>query len=67
MIFTSGDFGKVQKVLALSLDGKLLWETQNGESSRAPTLTHPVVFNGRLYLRGGTDLFAYDVRGSESK
>jgi hypothetical protein len=26
-------------------------------------LAHPIVCGGRLYLRGGPDLFAYDVRG----
>ena len=31
MIFTAGDFDDVEMVIALDMDGKLLWSTANGE------------------------------------
>ena len=34
MIFTAGDFGEVEMLLALDLDGKLLWKSPNGEAWR---------------------------------
>ena len=38
MIFTSGDFGRQEMVLALDLDGRLLWKSPNGRSWTGP---HP--------------------------
>ena len=32
MIFTAGDVGDEEVLLALSLDGKLLWKAANGEA-----------------------------------
>jgi outer membrane protein assembly factor BamB len=35
-IFTAGDFDDVERVLALDMDGRLLWESLNGESWTGP-------------------------------
>ena len=32
LLFTSGDFGEVEKVLAIGLDGKLKWAVPNGRA-----------------------------------
>ncbi|MBL7224479.1 MAG: PQQ-like beta-propeller repeat protein [Candidatus Brocadiae bacterium] len=51
-LYTVGDFGKDEYVLALDLDGKLLWKTQNGESWRRQypgARTTPTYDNGTLY------------------
>jgi outer membrane protein assembly factor BamB len=51
-LFTSGDFGGKEFVLALDLDGKLLWRTPNGPSWRGPTpgsRVTPTCADGLLY------------------
>jgi len=51
-IFTSGDFGDTELVLALDLDGKLLWKTPNGKSWRGSTpgsRATPTWCDGTLY------------------
>ena len=35
-IFTAGDFDDVEKVLALDMDGRLVWQSPNGESWTGP-------------------------------
>ena len=35
-IFTAGDFGREEKVFALDVEGRLLWQTLNGESWTGP-------------------------------
>ena len=52
MIFTSGDFGRHEMVLALDLKGRLVWKAQNGRSWTGPTLgarTNPTYREGVLY------------------
>lgn len=46
----------------ISSDTGLLkkWPEQGPEG---PTWAHPVVCGGRLYIRHGDNLYAYDVRG----
>jgi len=65
-IFTSGDFGKTQKVLALDLDGKLLWETENGASWRGPypgARTTPTYSDGAVYqMNPHGRLASYDAK-----
>ena len=34
MIFTAGDFGRDQKLLALDMDGHFVWEARNGDAWR---------------------------------
>jgi len=54
-IFTAGDFGDVEKVLAFAMDGRLLWQTPNGESWTGPypgSRTTPTFDDGMLYQMG---------------
>ena len=67
MMYGMNDRGKVWLVKANSKECKIVSQFNLPRNNRAPTLAHPVVFNGRFYLRNGNDLFAYDVRGPESK
>jgi outer membrane protein assembly factor BamB len=77
MIFTSGDFGKKQMVQALTLDGKVLWKTQNGKSWRGPypgSRTNPTYSDGAVYqmnphgrvasfdAKTGKELWAVDLQ-----
>lgn len=51
-IFTAGDFDETERVLALDLDGKLLWKTPNGKAWRGASpgsRTTPTYSEGRLY------------------
>ena len=67
LMYGMNDRGKVWLVKANSKECKIVSQFNLPRKNRAPTLAHPVVFNGRFYLRNGNDLFAYDVRGPESK
>ena len=51
-IFTAGDFGDRELLIALSLDGKLLWTSPNGDSWQGPSpgsRTTPTYNDGALY------------------
>lgn len=51
-IFTAGDFGDHEYVLALDLDGKLLWKSPNGQAwhgASPGSRTTPTYNEGRLY------------------
>lgn len=76
MIFTAGDFDDAEKVIALDMDGRLVWEASNGRpwrgacpGSRAtPTWDNGALFhltpNGRLAsfdARSGRELWAVDL------
>jgi len=55
MLFTSGDFGADEYVLALDLNGNLLWKTPNGPAWRGAepgARTTPTWSDGRLYHMG---------------
>jgi len=67
LMYGMNDRGRVWLVKANSAECKIVSQFNLPRKNRAPTLAHPVVFNGRFYLRSGTDLHVYDVRGSESK
>jgi len=77
MIFTAGDFGREEMVLALDMDGKLLWKSPNGQAwrgsspgSRAtPTYSDGAVYHmnpdGRLAayeVKSGKELWAVDLK-----
>jgi len=52
MIFTAGDFGDVEMIIALDMDGKLLWKAQNGDAwlrSCPGSRTTPTYDDGVLY------------------
>jgi outer membrane protein assembly factor BamB len=51
-VFTAGDFDDVEKVIALDMDGRLLWQSPNGESWTGPypgSRTTPAYSHGMLY------------------
>jgi outer membrane protein assembly factor BamB len=51
-LFTSGDFDDVEMVVALDMDGKLLWKTANGKSWRGASpgsRTTPTYHEGLVY------------------
>ncbi len=77
MIFTAGDFGRQEMVIAVDMNGKLLWKQPNGESwrraspgSRAtPTYSDGAVYHmnptGRLaayQAKSGKPLWAVDLK-----
>lgn len=79
MIFTAGDFGDVEMLLALDLDGRLLWKSPNGAawtgaspgSRTTPTYNEGVLYqmnpNGRLAAydaRSGKELWAVDLKSA---
>ncbi len=61
MIFLSGDFGDQEFVLALDMNGKLLWKSPNGESWTGPypgSRTTPTYNDNRLYQLNPTGRLA---------
>ena len=76
-IFCAGDFGKQEMVFALSLDGKLLWKSPNGDSWRGSSpgsRTTPTYVGGVLYhmnpggrvaafsAKDGKEIWAVDLK-----
>ena len=52
MIFTAGDFGDVETLLTLDMDGRLLWKSPNGKAWHGPSpgsRTTPTYNDGVLY------------------
>ena len=77
MIFTAGDFGDVEMVLVLDMDGKRLWKVANGRSwlgASPGSRTTPTYDAGALYqmnpdgrlaaweARSGKPLWAVDLK-----
>jgi outer membrane protein assembly factor BamB len=77
LIFTAGDFGKEERLLALDLKGKLVWQAPNGQAwrrsspgSRAtPTFSEGVLYHmnplGRLAAyeaQSGAEIWSVDVQ-----
>jgi outer membrane protein assembly factor BamB len=62
MLYTWGEKGKVGLVPATPEKHELLSEFKVAEGGKGPCWAHPVVCGGRLYLRHGNVLHAYDVR-----
>ena len=69
MIFTAGDFGREQKLLALNMDGNLLWEASNGDAWRGASpgsRSTPTYSEGALYhLNPAGRLAAYEARSGK--
>jgi len=69
MIFTSGDFNNEEMVLALSLDGKLLWKASNGlawRRSSPGSRTTPTYNDGVLYqMNPGGRLAAFEAKSGK--
>lgn len=64
-IFTAGDFGNTEMLIALNMDGKLLWKSPNGRAWRQPTpgsRTTPTYDHGTLYhMNPSGRLAAYEA------
>jgi len=69
MIFTAGDFGPKETLIALDLNGKLVWKAENGKSWRGPQpgcRTTPTYDHGVLYHLNPTGrLAAYRARSGK--
>ncbi|MHC4173768.1 MAG: PQQ-binding-like beta-propeller repeat protein [Planctomycetota bacterium] len=69
MIFTAGDFDREQMLLALDMDGKLLWKSPNGDAWRGPSpgsRSTPTYNDGALYhMNPSGRLAAYDARSGK--
>lgn len=69
MIFTAGDFDKVEMLLALNLDGQLLWKAPNGEAwhgASPGSRTTPTYNDGALYqMNPGGRLAAYEAKSGK--
>ncbi len=66
MIFTAGDFAREQKILALDMDGNLLWEARNGDAWRGASpgsRATPTYSEGVLYhMNPKGRLAAYEAK-----
>jgi outer membrane protein assembly factor BamB len=65
-IYTAGDFDDTETVIALSIDGKPLWKTSNGEAFLRPSggaRTTPTYDQGAVFqMNGHGRLGSYDAR-----
>ncbi|MBL7189797.1 MAG: PQQ-like beta-propeller repeat protein [Phycisphaerae bacterium] len=66
MIFTAGDFERQERVIALDMDGKLLWKQPNGDSWRRSSpgsRATPTYSDGAVYHMNPTGrLAAYEAK-----
>jgi len=66
MIFTAGDFDREEMLLALDMDGKLLWKSPNGDAWHGPSpgsRATPTYNNGDVYhMNPDGRLAAYEAR-----
>jgi len=67
MLYLLGDFRKVALVPATPKAFEVVSQFELPKQGRGSTWAHPVVCGGRLYIRHGQFLYAYDVRaGAET-
>lgn len=68
-IFSAGDFDDVEMLFALSMEGKLLWKSANGEAWLGPSpgsRTTPTYNDGMLYhMNPSGRLAAYEARSGK--
>ncbi|MEK7752632.1 MAG: PQQ-binding-like beta-propeller repeat protein [Acidobacteriota bacterium] len=66
MIFTAGDFGREEMLLALDMNGNLLWKSPNGDAWRGASpgsRATPIYSDGAVYhMNPGGRLAAYEAR-----
>ena len=66
LIFTAGDFGSQEVILALDMDGKLLWKAPNGDAwtgASPGSRTTPTYNEGNVYLMNANGrLAAWEAR-----
>lgn len=69
-IFTAGDFGRQEIVIALDMDGKLLWKQPNGDSwlrSSPGSRATPTYSDGAVYHMNPTGrLSAYEAKSGKT-
>ena len=69
MIFTAGDFDRTEMLLALSMDGELLWKAANGEAWRGASpgsRTTPTYSDGAVYhMNPHGRLAAYEAQSGK--
>jgi outer membrane protein assembly factor BamB len=69
MIFTAGDFDREEMLLALDMDGELLWESPNGQAWRGPSpgsRATPTYNDGAVYhMNPAGRLAAYEASSGE--
>ena len=69
MIFTAGDLDREERVIALNMDGKLLWQQPNGESWRRASpgsRATPTYSEGAVYHMNPTGrLAAYEAKSGK--
>ena len=63
MLYTYSEKGLVGLVKATPKEHKIISSFRVPKDGRGPNWAHPVVCNGRLYLRHDDVLYCYDVRG----
>jgi outer membrane protein assembly factor BamB len=66
MLYTLGEQGTVGLVPATPTEHKVVSQFSLPAGGEGPAWAHPVVCGGRLYLRHGEFLYAYDVQGEPS-
>jgi len=64
MLYTYSERGLVGLVKATHERHELVSQFRIPEGGKGPSWAHPVVCEGRLYLRHGDRLFCYDIRGA---
>ncbi len=64
MLYTLGENGQMGLVAATPQDHTVISRFRLPAGGEGPAWAHPVVCGGRLYLRHGNFLYAYDVRRS---
>jgi len=62
MLYTYSEKGLVGLVKATPKEHKVISSFRVPKGGRGPAWAHPVVCNGRLYLRHGDFLYCYDIR-----
>jgi outer membrane protein assembly factor BamB len=66
MLYILSENGQVGLVSAQSKDPKVISQFKLPSGGEGKSWAHPVVCGGRLYIRHGNVLFAFDVRGDRS-
>ena len=62
MLYTYGENGKMGLVRATPKGHEVISQFHIPQGGQGPSWAHPVVCGGRLYLRHGNFLYAYDVK-----
>ena len=65
LLYCFDNDGEMLLVKATPQAASILSRFKIPKDDNEPTLTHPVVCGGRLYLRHLDDLFAYDIRAAD--